>query len=277
VQFVENQVLQGTGFVKAPQPLVLGPQQQKVQHFVVGQQHVGGRVELGGVVGDAVVGPHLGVARILGAGVGGVVAPGVGADANARIFELGVLPDGFGEALFLVGGQGIHGVKHDGFDAGLPGLLGPKAVVEHGVQKALGFAGAGASGDQGGFGLVAVAVEPSPGPRLVAKGGEGDGDIEGGCVVFGQAEGAFELYPGAFEDALLGVFKEALKGLGHFPVTEVEGGLQVVEDLATDVVGEVGWEHGAKLWSIYLGYSQICLLVRVPRVSKEFNFTNSYL
>ena len=121
----------------------------------------------------------------MGAGVGGVVAPGVGANANACVFEFGVLPDGFGKAFFLVGGQGIHGVEDDGFDAGQPGLLGPEAVVEHGVQKALGFAGAGAGGDQGGFGLMVIAVEPSPGPRLVAKGGEGDGDIEGWGVVFG--------------------------------------------------------------------------------------------
>lgn len=57
------------------------------------------------------------------------------------------------------------------------------------------------------------------------------------------AEGALELDPGAFEQAGVGVFDEPLEGLVGGFVPEGEGGLEVVEDLFADVLGDVGGEH----------------------------------
>jgi hypothetical protein len=120
-------------------------------------------------------------------GIGGVVPSGVVANADA-------------------GGQGIHGVEDDGFDALLSLLLGPAAVVQDGDKEAFGFARSGAGG---------VDVE-----RRINARRRG-------------AEGALELDPGAFEQAGVGVFDEALEGLIRGFVPEGEGGLEVVEDLQT--------------------------------------------
>ena len=83
-----------------------------------------------------------------------------------------VFPAGFGEPLFLVRSQGVHGVEDDGLDAFLAQLFGPAAVVQDGDEEAFGFARPGAGGDDGVLGRLIFGGQPAPGQVLVDKGVE---------------------------------------------------------------------------------------------------------
>ena len=62
VQLVDHEKAQRAAHVVAPDPLVARPEQEVVQHLVVGQQDVRRRLLHGGAVGDHRPGPHLGLA-----------------------------------------------------------------------------------------------------------------------------------------------------------------------------------------------------------------------
>ena len=91
---------------------------------------------LGSVVAHAKFRSHS-TGPTLGAGtrVGGIVATGIIAYANATRFQHGIVPDHPGQALLLVGRQGIHRIEDDGLDAFLSLLPRTATMVENGIEK----------------------------------------------------------------------------------------------------------------------------------------------
>ena len=239
VQLVEDDVAHGVGAGVLPQLAVLGTEHEEVEHLVVGQQDVRRVLAEDFPVGDDVVGPHRPVAALA-------------ADVQPRrhpALEPGLVPDLLRQPAGLVAGQGVHRVEDDGLDARPPGVA--VAVVEQRVEEALRLARAGAGGDQGVLRLVVVlAGQPLEGGDLVDVGDERRGDVEdlAGLARPGPAEGQLQTEVRPLEDALLRVGQEALEGLGHRPVLEGEGGVEVVEQGGPQLVRNDAGDHGASSW-----------------------------
>ena len=138
VELVEHEVLQRVGFVGGPEVAVLTPEQEEVEHLVVGEQDVGRVVAQHFALVDEVVLPHLRVATRLAD-----VEPG----PQPGELRLGV--DQLSDAAGLVGGERVHRIEDQRLDARPPCEPFAGAVVEDGVQEAFGLARAGAGGDQG--------------------------------------------------------------------------------------------------------------------------------
>ncbi|MNZ97760.1 hypothetical protein D3C78_1170150 [compost metagenome] len=134
MQLVHHHEAQQPRRVVAPQPLILRPQQQVVEHLVVGEQDVRRVLAQGVAMGDHLIGRHAAVLR--------TVIAGEQADAELGL-QLAHFP---GEAPRLIGGQGVHRIDDDRLDA-LATLA--QAVVEQRIHEALGLARAGAGGDDG--------------------------------------------------------------------------------------------------------------------------------
>lgn len=216
VELVEDEVLEGVG-AGGPEGGVVGAEEQLVQHFVVGEEDVWGcAAEVGAVVDEAVVGD---------AGVFASVFASVDAGGDG---EFGVVGEDVGEAAGLVGGEGVHGVDDERFDAAGLGAFDAVDVVDDGVEEGFGFTGAGAGGDEGGLGGVVFAGEAGEGLGLVGVGWVALVPVENVCgVVLAGGVGEGEVEVGAVEDAVVGVGDEGFGGLAGFFIGEVEGGGEV--------------------------------------------------
>src|SRR5579862_85877 len=102
--------------------------------------------------------PHEPLSAVLaGTRVRGVVAAGVGTDADISRLQQRITPDRLGESLFLVCGQCIHRVENDRFDPLLPLLPRTETVVEYRKEKTFRLAGPGTAGDECGLWLLSFA------------------------------------------------------------------------------------------------------------------------
>ena len=160
VELINDDVTKRVGFVIAPEFLGVGLDQQVIQHFVVCEEDVGRTGTQGGFFGDDFIRLHD--------GAGGVVLITNVKSGGDSSVEGGSVVDQFGDALGLVGGQGVHGIDEDGFDAGGACLL--TAMVKERVEEALRFAGTSASSNEGGF--VVGGGEAGEGAFLVQVRGE---------------------------------------------------------------------------------------------------------
>ena len=117
VELIDDDVAQRfwVGLVVLPEGLGIGLDEEVIQHFVVGQQDVGRVAAQGGLIGDDFVWPHLGGGLV-------VLVADVEASGDLALERWGVV-DETGDAFGLVGGQGIHGVDQNSFDAGVADLL----------------------------------------------------------------------------------------------------------------------------------------------------------
>ena len=229
VQLVDDEVAQGVRGVVLPQAPLVGPQQHEVQHLVVGEQDVGRLVAQRLLVLDHVVGPHLGRQPL-------VAAADVQAGAEGAPQPL-VVVDEAGQPASLVGGQGVHRVDEDRLHP--RGALVPEAVVEDGVEEALGLARAGARGDQRvarrgrasgvelteGLQLVGIGREPRPDGQWV------------GFARAGDLEGQAEPQVGAAEQAV-GATELSFEGGGEGGVVERQRGQDVVDQRVLELGGD---------------------------------------
>ncbi len=78
-------------------------------------------------------------------------------------FEAGGAINDFGDPFGLVGGQGVHGVEQDGFNAGLSGLLA--AMFQQGNEESIRFCRSRCRGHDGG--LIVGRAEAIEGAFLV--------------------------------------------------------------------------------------------------------------
>ncbi len=143
----------------------------------------------------------------------------------------------------LVRGQRVHGVEEDGLDARLAAL--GVAVVEDGIEEALGFAGAGAGGDQSRQRHVAALGGQSlEGAHLVSVWLERRLDFQGDRHIGRRpAEGQPQVHVRPLEQPAVLLLQKAHQRVFQSLVLEVEGGGQVVKQGGTDVVGEGEGDH----------------------------------
>ena len=236
VQLVDDQVAQGFRRVVLPQPPLVGPQQHEVEHLVVGQQDVGRLAAQRLLVLDEVVSPHVRRESLVAAAdVQG------GADLAAQPL---VAVDEAGQSAGLVGRQGVHRVDEDRLHP--RGALVPEAVVEDGVEEALGLARAGARGDQRvarrgrasgvelteGLQLVGIGREPRPDGQWV------------GFARAGDLEGQAEPQVGAAEQAV-GATELSFEGGGEGGVVERQRGQDVVDQRVLELGGDDRRDHGS--------------------------------
>ncbi len=129
MELIDDKIFQRILPIAGPESCVAGPEQQVVEHLVIGKQDVGRRKAHGVLVRDDSPRPHhLGRLFL------------VLTHENARgdlAFELQVIPDQTGKPLCLVSGKGIHGIDEDSLDARLAAVA--PAVIEDGIEEALRF------------------------------------------------------------------------------------------------------------------------------------------
>ena len=153
-----------------------------------------------------------------------------------------------GETAGLIGGEGVHRVEDEGFEAGDAGGAGAQHVVEDGMEEGFGLAGSGAGGDDRGLGTVAVlGGQAAVGVLLVPVGDQARVPVEGlvgyaGASARGQV-GQAQADEGPDEDALLGVFEEVREGAPRLRIRQCEGRRQVVDDRGADALGLEGREQ----------------------------------
>ena len=163
---------------------ILGPEQQVLQHGVVGDEDVGRRLTHP-LAADQLIGQE---------GLVGELLTDEGFSAGLLLFGLarvaaksngGVMGQVPAEALQLVVGQGVHGIEEQRPHARLSQqarLALAQQVIEDGDQESLGLATAGAGGHHH------VAPCPPIPPQFL--GGRGDSLLDGLILV--QVEGALE-------------------------------------------------------------------------------------
>ena len=117
VQLVHHQVTQGVRGVEAPESVVDRPDQQEIQHLVVGEEDVGRTFAQGAAVRDDVVRPHGGVGRAL-------AFADVEARAHPAAQRRGAV-DGLRDPPGLVHRQGVHRIDEDRLDALLTSRRAP--------------------------------------------------------------------------------------------------------------------------------------------------------
>ena len=210
MELIQHDVLQSGGG-DAPDIGVLGAQEQLVEHLVVGEQEVRRVLAHGGAVGD-----ESGLAHGRASRAGGFAGVEAGGDPRERW----LCGQQLGEAFGLVGGQGVHRVQQEGLDPADALGAGTPGVVEHGVEKGLGLAGAGAGHHQGRlrapprFGRVrrGLTGQAGKGLCLVDVGPEREGGgcpvQHLGCTVVGGAEWQARSHVGPVEHACAGAAHE---------------------------------------------------------------------
>jgi hypothetical protein len=83
-----------------------------------------------------------------------------------------------------------------------------------------------------------------PGPPLMEERPKWNLNLEGQNDIRRRwPERTTQVYPWTFEHPHLGVFEKALKRPLHLLIMEVEGGLEIIQHLLADVLGEVGRKH----------------------------------
>ena len=164
--------------IEAPDAGVFGTQQKVIQHLVVGEQDVRRIFLHRSTVGDRTIRNFpaaLGVwdnrhlferiffcSLIFGGSLGHT--PGIHSNPDPRlalalvvIAQLVRGENFFSKTVSLIGGQGVHRVKHNRLDAlALTSLLHTQAVIQKGIQKTLGFARASPCCDDRRFWHVAI-------------------------------------------------------------------------------------------------------------------------
>ena len=136
MQFVYDEVFERVRIVAVPNPGVFGAHQQVVEHLVVGEQDVRRVFEQLIVAGHDVGGGH-GVVVLVAAALAHL------AHIHARghvVAQFRTVVDEFCQSLRLVGGEGVHRIDEDGFDALASEPALPITVVEDWVQEAFGLA-----------------------------------------------------------------------------------------------------------------------------------------
>ena len=136
MQFVYDKVFERVRIVAVPNPGVFGAYQQIVEHLVVGEQDVRRVFEQLIVAGHDVGGGH-GVVVLVAAALAHL------AHIHARghvVAQFRTVVDEFCQSLRLVGGEGVHRINEDGFDALASEPALPITAVENRVQEAFGLA-----------------------------------------------------------------------------------------------------------------------------------------
>ena len=166
VELVDDEITKNPCVVVLPEALHVGLDQQVVELLVVGEQDVRWCLVQGVLVGDHACGGHRRGRRVVGrTDVETGAQPGKGRNGVDQI----------GDAPRLVGGQGIHRVNEDRLDpSGALGVL-LAAVLQQRQEKALRFAGSGASSHQGV--AWSTGQKPIKGLLLVEVRREGEGDL----------------------------------------------------------------------------------------------------
>ena len=127
MQLVQDEKAQAIWLILLPKHLVFWAQQQEVEHLVVRQQDVRGRLaERASVINQALA-------------LSDPTTPFL-AHIKARrhaAFQSLIIPEGLCKATRLVGRQRIHRVEQDRLDPSSPFLSLAVAVVEDWVEKAL--------------------------------------------------------------------------------------------------------------------------------------------
>ena len=136
MQFVHDEIFERVRIVAVPDSGVFGAYQQVVEHLVVGEQDVWRVLEQLIMTGHDVGGGH-GVVVLVAAALAHL------AHIHARghvVAQFRTVVDEFCQSLRLVGGESVHRVDEDGFDALASEPALPVAVVEDWVQEAFGLA-----------------------------------------------------------------------------------------------------------------------------------------
>ena len=232
VELVEHEIGERLGRL-LPDPLVLGAQQQLVEHLVVGEQDVGSLAPDDRPVGDQAGGHAVD-------GIGwrddGVFGPGLAGVERRRDGGLGAVPRDVvgrqhgGESLGLIVGQGIHGVEDQCLhpcDA-LAALL--QAVVKDRQQECLGLARPGSGRDERWLRSALPRAQPAECPRLVVVGWPVvELPIEQHTAARRLRERHRGLEIGALEHSVDVVVEEVSKRLARRGVCERECGGEEVE------------------------------------------------
>nr|WP_245597112.1 hypothetical protein [Jiangella gansuensis] len=155
MELVQDEICQRLGRT-IPQRHVVGPEQQLVEHLVVGQQNVRRLVPHDRAVGDESVLADF-RARAAHARV----------KAGGQAAETRVLGQKCGYPAGLVIGQRIHRIQDERFDAALTGATGAQGMVDNRVEERLGLTGTGAGGHQRRQWRGILAGQPLECPRLV--------------------------------------------------------------------------------------------------------------
>ena len=146
MQLIHNDVAQHLRRVLCPQLAVLWPDQQVVEHLVVGQQNIWWIATKGFTVGNHLLGRHANFAAAVLAGHAAHIK------AHAQAFECRRKRNAFCESRGLVGGKCIHRVDDQCLHTAVAASFGPHTVIQHRIQEALRLAASGAGGDDCGLG-----------------------------------------------------------------------------------------------------------------------------
>ena len=129
VELVEHHEPKRVGLIARPQVAVLTPQQQEVEHFVVGEKDVRRVVAECLAAVDEVVGPHRAVRTVL---------PDV--EAGRQAGETFVFRQQAGDSTGLIRRERVHGIEDERLDAGPVRCLLAGAVIQQGHEDAFGLA-----------------------------------------------------------------------------------------------------------------------------------------
>ena len=237
VELVEHEIGQAQRTL-GPQGLVVGAQQELVEHLVVRQQDVGWVVAQHGAVRDE---PDGGDA---GAPLTGLPRAGVaGVEAGGHALKCRILGEELGEAPRLVVGERVHRVEDERLHAPLTATPSAHAVVEDRVQERLRLTGAGARGDDRRVRAGLVRAEILAGQAgvslgLVTVGRKGGPPVE---VPLPLRAGGPERQPQphvrALEDAVFRIFEELRQRPSRLGVGERERGGEVVDQRPAHTLG----------------------------------------
>src|SRR5262249_15981667 len=132
-------------------------------------------------------------------------------------------------------------------------------------EKTFGLARTRAGCDDGRLRLMTPAGQSPPGPRLMFERMKRDFKIERRRFVrIRGPKRASQLRPGPFEQPGFRVGQKTLEGPINVRVAEIEGRLQIEQDLLADVFGQMNREHVFKRTSVVVVGSELKWLTRSP-------------
>ena len=155
-----------------------------------------------------------------------------------------IVVDRFGEPAGLVGGQRVHRVEDQGFDALFVLGGGAGAVIEHRIQEAFGFARSGAGCDDRRFGVAVEGGEAFERCCLMGVGHE---------IVGQPAEWRRPLLPCRFKRCFhpqvraaedpVAALQEVGQCVAYVVIGQRERGRQVLDERSPNLTGNKGWDH----------------------------------
>ena len=237
MDFIQHDVDQLLRGVLVPEQLVLATHQEVVQHFVVGQQNVRRRFPQRRLVRNHIGRAHdFVLTRAANIHPGGDLAP----QAVIRINRLRHTPR-------LVFRQRIHGVEEDGlYPRCIPNsLLDARAVIEDGIEKALGFPRACPRCHQCVLRLLLAAREAFKCLELVCKWRKRWLDIQN---VVDRArcralKWQTDMHKWPFEQPVFRVGQKALHGGGDGIVAKRKRRVQIVQQRLAQLFGDGERNH----------------------------------